>query len=375
MSLLKPILDAVARPLLLRRRVKVRAQATDPRILIIRRNRMGDMLLTVPLFHALRRHFPAAHIAVACDAAGAPIAQACPAVDDVMLLHSGWNPWQAVLRNAAGLQDYDWVLAAKGGFDRRLAILTRLTNAPLRIGFERAGHHGSIFFTHPVLLPDEAKGEHQVETQMRLLRPLGLVRAPEYSVDLSLELPEAARQFATDTLARFPFLGAPGYILVNISSTVRQKFREEDYIALSKRLLGATNLAVGLVAAPLEQQKANEIALCMASRRIAAVETPGALDLAALLERAHFLVTPEGGAAHLAAAVGTPALVLWSEGPFQKWRSRGKRHAYVRAEPHESLIPLERVWQEIAPFLPRKVEETAETMWADPPPPDPGVVS
>ena len=75
------------------------------------------------------------------------------------------------------------------------------------------------------------------------------------------------------------------------------------------------------------------------------------MDLAALLEKAHLLITPEGGAAHLAAAMGTPALVLWSEGPFQKWRSRGKRHAYVHALPGEEAIPLERVWEALQPFL------------------------
>ena len=374
MSLLQPILDFLAKPLQLRRRVPVRVQPSDPRILVIRRNRMGDMLLTVPLFHALRRHFPLAHIAVACDAAGAPIAQACAAVDDVMLLNGGWNPWQAVLKNAAGLQDYDWVIAAKGGFDRRLAVLARLTNAAVRIGFERAGAASSVFYTNPVPPPEDPHGEHQVDTLLRLLRPLGLVRLTEYSIDLRLHLPDSAIQFAAEARAKPPLAGAPGYLLINISSTAGLRFREEDFIALARRALGATNLAVGLVAAPLEQQKAHEIALCMASKRIAALDTPGPLELAALLEGAHVFVTPEGGAAHLAAAMGTPALVLWSEGPFKKWRSRGKRHAYVHAEPGEPIIPLERVWRQLEAFLPPRTD-AAEALWSDPRPPEPGVIS
>jgi ADP-heptose:LPS heptosyltransferase len=193
--------------------------------------------------------------------------------------------------------------------------------------------------------------EHQVETILRLLKPVGITHPTTFRVNLSLQVPEASREFAAEVRSRPPFTDTPGYMLINISSTVALKFREEDFIALIRRVLGSTNLAVGLVAAPLDQQLAHEIALCMASKRVIAVDTSGPMDLAALLEKAFLLFTPEGGAAHLAAAMGTPALILWSEGPFKKWRSLGHRHAYVLAGPGEKFIPLDRVWQELQPLL------------------------
>src|ERR1700761_5984118 len=133
MSLSGSILNFVAATLRIRTARRPEGSG-HPRILVIRRNRLGDMLYTVPLLHALRRHHPAAHIAVACDQAGVPIAQSCEAVSEVVVLARGWSRWYDAYRNAAALQDYDIVIAAKGGFDRRLAVLTRLTNAPQRIG-------------------------------------------------------------------------------------------------------------------------------------------------------------------------------------------------------------------------------------------------
>ena len=334
---------------------------------------MGDMIYTLPLLHALRRHFPQAHLTVACDPAGAAIAQACPAVNEVIVLEPGWTPWWAAMKNAAKLQDHDWVIAAKGGFDRRLAVLARLTNAAIRIGFERRTDRRSAYYTDPVALPGDAQEEHQIDTLLRLLKPLGMVKPTAFSVDLSLRVPDSAREFAAEILAQPPFASSPHFMLINLSSTVGLKFREEDFIALAGRVLGLTNFAVGLVAAPADQQKAHEIAFCMGSNRIIALDTLGPLELAALLEHATFLLTPEGGAAHLAAAVGTPALVLWSEGPFKKWYSRGKRHAFVHAEPGEKTIPVERVWQALQPLLtPQK--EDVEKMWTrsqEPPPPSP----
>jgi ADP-heptose:LPS heptosyltransferase len=371
MSLSRAVLDLVALPLKLRRHHPPRRHPDDPRILVIRRNRMGDMIYTLPLLHALRRHFPKAHVTVACDPLGAPIAQACPAVNHVIVLEPGWNPWQAALKNAARLQNYDWVIAVKGGFDRRLAVLTRLTNAAIRIGFERRADRPSACYTDPVALPGDPNEEHQIDTLLRLLKPVGLVKPTAFTLDLSLRLPDSAREFAAEILARPPFAPSRPFMLINLSSTVGLKFREEDFIALAGRLLGSTDLVIGLVAAPVDQQKAGEIAACMASHRITAVDTPGPLDLAALLEHAAFLLTPEGGAAHLAAAVGTPALILWSEGPFKKWHSRGRKHAFVHAEPGERTIPVERVWKALQPFLiPEKDEvEKRGTSSQELPPP------
>ena len=363
MSLYRSLLDFTARLLQWRQKQPPRRDVRNPRILVIRRNRMGDMIYTLPLLHALRRHFPEAHVTVACDPLGAPIAQACAAVNEVILLERGWNPWQGVLRNAARLQDYDWVIAAKGGFDRRLATLSRLTNAVVRIGFQNPTGSPSLYYTDEVALPENPNEEHQIDTLLRLLKPLGLVNPTGHTINLSLRIPEASAAFAKEHLSQPPFAGNR-FMMINFSSTVGLKFREQDFIELARRILSASEFAIAFVATPLDQQKAQEIAICMASKRIVAIDTPGPLDLAALLERATFLLTPEGGAAHLAAAVGTPALVLWSEGPFKKWHSRGEKHAYVHAEPGEESIPLERVWQALQPYLPTK-KDNFENLWTD----------
>jgi len=341
----------VLRALTGRRRSQPRSIESGSRILCVVSAGIGDMLDALPLLHTLRRHYPKAHLTVACDPPGASLVQACPAVNDVIVLEPGWNPWRAAFKNAARMQDYDWVIAAKGGFDRRLARLTRLTNAAIRIGFERRIDRPSAYYTDPVALPGDLHEEHQIDTLLRLLKPLGLVKPTSFSVDLSLRVPDSARVLAAEIRESPPFGSSPHFMLINFSGAVGLKFREEDFITLARRLLGLTHFVIGLIAAPSDQQIAQEIATCMGSKRIVAVDMPGPLDLAALLEQATFLLTPEGEAAHLAAAVGTPALVLWSEGPFKKSHSRGKRHAFVHAEPGETIIPVERVWQALQPFL------------------------
>jgi ADP-heptose:LPS heptosyltransferase len=340
------------------------------RILCLTRAGVGDMIQTLPLLHALRRHFPKAHLTVACDLIGEPIALACRAVNDVITLAPAWNPWQAAFNNAPALQGYDWVIVAEKGFDRQFALLAGVTKAAVRIGFERRLDRPSLYFTDPVALPQSTEVEHQIETILRLLRPLGIVNPTAYTVDLTLVLPDSAKQFATERLAQSPFAPNKPFMLLNLSSAGRPRFREEDFISLSKRIISMTDLVIGLVAAPMDQQQAREIALCMASPRIVAVDTAGPLEVAALLEHAVLVVTPHGGTAHLAAVTDTPAVILWSEGSYEKGHSRNLKHIFVRLEKRESTIPVDRVWTALQPLFktkPTGAKKTGGTLEELPP--------
>jgi ADP-heptose:LPS heptosyltransferase len=330
---------AIAAKLLRRRDGAVSRELGCARVLVIRRNRLGDMICTLPLLHALKRHFSSVHLVVACDEPGAPIARACDAVDETIVLEARGFLWLRLLRDAKRLQGFDWVIAGKGGFDRRVASLTRLTNGIRSIGFAENDAAGFAYFTDPVTLPADVR-EHQIETQLRLLAPLRAAQDSPF-LDLSLAIPASAQSFATDCLARLNW--SAEFMLINISSTSRLLFRDEDFLELIAQVLGTTALAIGFVAAPADQAKAGVLAGSAGSKRVAAIPTPGPIELAALLRRAAVFVTPEGGAAHLAAAMETPAVVLWSEGPFEKWRSRSEWHLFVRAETGETTIAWERV--------------------------------
>ena len=339
------LVRALAASLRVGRAYQPRVACDEPRILVIRRNRMGDMICTLPLLRALRRQFPAAHIVVACDAAGAPIAEACSAVNRVILLRQGWNRWLASIDAAHGLQDFDWVIAAKAGFDKRLAFLVRLTNAARRIGYENAA--SSKFYTDPVAIPADLWRIHQIEATLGLLAPLDVEVPVDPVPDLKLDLPQAALAFAE---AQAPFWKDRRLVLVNLSSTSPLRFRDEDFATLVAGLSQRDDLAIGLVGLPADLPRARGLAESTVGC-VCVFPTPGPLELAALVGRAHLLITGEGGAAHLAAAMDTPAVVLWSEGPFEKWYSRGPRHTFVRLEPGETLLPLDRACAALAPYL------------------------
>ena len=299
------------------------------RILVIRRNRMGDMICTLPLLNALRQRFPAAYLRVVCDALGEPVARASGAVDDVHVLKKGLNRWHMALRNVSALRGFDLAIGVKGGFDKVLAAMVRLSGARSRIGFQavEAGSR-SFFYTHPLPLPPP--GEHQVETCARLLAPLGITTVP---LRFKIECPAAAQIFADDFLKKSG-LGSRRYFAVFNLSSNRGEYWPAGKYAEIIRWLAERGGAVIFSCLPTERKVALELAALAAPAPVAVAEPPSLLCLAALLERATLLLTPEGGCAHLAAATGTPAIVLWPpRGPLVKWRSRGALHFDLLGKP------------------------------------------
>lgn len=319
----------------------VPSQAPEPRrILVIRRNRIGDMICTLPLLHALRRRFPKAHIAVACDRAIAPVAEACPAVDAVHVLIHGWL---SLAVNALRLRGYDAVIAVKGGFDKRLGMLARLTDAPVRIGFHyAAGQRRSRLYTHPVALPPDH--EHQVATCLRLLSPWQLEDSP---TDMTLQLPAQALHFAKDLLKKNKHPELHRVAVLNVSCNRPMKWSDADFVSLARHLTKDAGLqvAISCVPTPPEIERAKKILAKLERGSAFLLECATVIELAAVLKNAALVVTPEGGVIHLAAAVGAPAVVLWWEGNFPKWTTHSKNHRHLLGQTSKQVIRVSDAWQ------------------------------
>lgn len=303
-------------------------QDAPERILVVRLNRMGDMISTLPLLGALRAHWPDATIDVATESAGLPVARMCPTIDHVLALPETGSRWQRYVFFAwRRLRHYDVVIAAKGGYNGWLGRMVRMANAPVRIGFDHPdGPSG--YFTHTVEpfveIPDQPH-EHQVDTLLRLLDPLGIPRpsAPAFDLKPNDSTTASITQRCSETLSGKP------YVVLNLSSTSPQLWSDLEYAAFIVHLTKHTDLAVALAFAPQDQARADALD---DGDRVCALPCSDTEELAALIANAQAVVTPEGGVSHLAAALHKPTLVLWWQGPFEKWRPLNDRAQILRAD-------------------------------------------
>ena len=315
------------------------------KILVIRRNRMGDMICTLPLLRALREKFPDAFIKVACEAKGAPIARACGAVNEVYLLKKGINRLHTLLLNLRALRGCDLAIGVKAGFDRHLAAMVRWSGARYRIGY--APRDRAFYYNHRLSLPPSE--ESQIESCMRLLEPLGIKQAAQ---DLHLDLPSSALEFSERLAAEKGFSNR--FVTVFNLSSNRDHWPSEYFVELGRLLLEKTGGLIGLSCLSEDRHLADEIMKNLRSNDVFMFQSSSPLELAALFQRSHLLITPEGGSAHLAAAAGISTLVLWPRySPLEKWKSDSDRHLNLRGSGALETISVEEVWKSVQlKFLP-----------------------
>ena len=287
---------------------------------------MGDMICTIPILRALRTHLPKAHLAVLCDPRGVLIAHASGAVDTVKVVKKGLNRWHSRIRNRSAVAGFDLVIGVKGRFDRLLADVVRSSGAPYRIGFASSTEKGD-FYTHPITLRDATGREHQIETGLRLLQPLGFTADPlNFRFDPSTE----AKRFARAVAEKHHFASHPWACLINLSCHRGLCWPLPEYAELIRLLTTRLNAKVGLSFLPADAAAQRKLVAAVGSDKLFSLSCPTPLHLAAVLQRVRFLLTPDGGAAHLAAAMGTPALVLWPSVAIQKKRqSRSSHHHHL----------------------------------------------
>jgi ADP-heptose:LPS heptosyltransferase len=298
---------------------------TPRHVLIVRTDHLGDMLLTLPAAEVLKTADPECRITVLASAANVVAALHHPAVDrvEVDVLEakgSGMRELSTLVRQIRALHCDAAVVAHPTA---RLAWALWLAPVPIRIGTAYRAY--SLLFNRRVREHRrKPPWKHESEHTVNLLRPLGVrvdaVPPPRWRI-AAHELADADSVLAQRApAARRRIALHPG----NAGSAMN--WSAEQYAELGRQLAAAQDVAVLVTGGPQERQLTGRVAAAIGP---AAVDLGGCLtlpQLAALLSRCALYVGSSTGPTHLAAAVGTPVVALYS--PLRssapaRWGPRG----------------------------------------------------
>src|ERR1700722_7694022 len=111
------------------------------RILIVRLRQIGDVVFTTPAIHALRAHFPDAHLTYLVEPAAAPVVEHNPHLNEVIVAPRGHGlaGFLADVRLGRQLRSARYGLAIDFHGGPRASLLTWLSGARQRIGYEIVG--------------------------------------------------------------------------------------------------------------------------------------------------------------------------------------------------------------------------------------------
>jgi len=291
------------------------------RLLLVRPDHVGDVLLTSPAVDQLRRALPAVHVTYLVGPWAAEVARHGPGPATLASLdfpaftrrtkRSLLAPYALLWREAARLRlaHYDAAVVFRPD-DWWGALLVLAAGIPVRLGIR-------VPETEPLLthaLPPAAAGEHAAALALRLadLACQTLSGAqPSRPPDGPIFRLTAAERGAADRLLAPLDLGARGVVAVQPSAGAPLKsWPVERWAAVADDLAGS-GAAVLLVGGPGDASLLLAIAAAMRAAPTALLSGQPLGVTAAVFARCALVVGLDGGAAHVAAAVGTPTVRLY----------------------------------------------------------------
>lgn len=276
---------------------------------------MGDLLLTLPAVHAIRQGFPSARVTLLIQEGLRPLLEGHPDIDELWTTpphrSRSWIDaarWRGRLRK----EQFDAVVIFNPTGTFHLAAF--LAGIPLRVGYDR-----KLGFLLTRRIPDTkaARKLHESEYNLELVRLLG--NAPDEPA-MTLPVSDAADRLARRLLESHGVSSSQWPVAIHPwTSNPAKSWPLNSFLEVAHRLSRAGE-AVLLIGEPGDA---------------ASMETAGLIDLIgkiplgtlpALLKRCRLLVSNDSGPAHVAAAVGTPTLVVAPrehEPVLRRWRPLG----------------------------------------------------
>ena len=306
---------------------------TPGRILVIRLDRLGDVVLSTPVFDELRRKFPHTVIAAMVRPPCRDAVAGHPSVDEVIVYdkdgkHRG--AW-ATIKFARRLRRRDFDTALVLHPSNRSHWIPWLAGIPVRVGYDRKN---SRLLTHRLPHRKQEGMKHEAAYTLELLRPFGIEpRAPKRVI----AVPPKAEERIAALLAEAGITAGERLVAIHPSaSCVSKRWMPERFAQVADRLSVEQGVRVCLIAGAPEAPHAEAVARAM---RQPAVNFAGRLEvaeMAALLRRCRLLVSNDSGPVHVAAAVGTPVVDIFGRNQRglspDRWGPLGDGHVVLHKE-------------------------------------------
>ena len=286
------------------------------RVLVVRLRSIGDTVLATPSLGALRRFLPEAEIDILLEDWVAPVLDGFEGVTRVITVERGSTAARARVAKNLRAARYDVVFNLHGG--TTATLLTRATGARHRVGY--AHYRYSRLYNHAAPPANElwqTPQTHSVEQQLALLGWTGVPvtdRPPTH-----LAVTDKAAQSVDEKLRARGIDERTPFALVHPAAAFETKqWASENFARVAEDLEGHGLLAVAVAAH-------SEAATLQSLKNLSAARVVDFADLSlpevtALAARARLFVGNDSGIAHMAAAVATPAVVIFGSSNVAHWR-------------------------------------------------------
>lgn len=297
------------------------------RVLVVKLRSIGDTVLATPSLIALRRSLPDARIDILLEDWVAPVLEGFDAVDEVISVGKSIS---GRLRAAREIRKrrYDVAFNLHGGTTATMFV--RASGASHRIGY--SSYQYSFFYNHLLTSASDFWGQektHSAEQQLALLGFVGvrvedrpksrLAVAPSALESLEKKLDEKLQNTQSKVRTTCVSNDDADFALLHPAAAFATKQWPTENFARTSEFLAEKGLKTIAVASTGEAMILENLAR-ESNASVIAFDDLSLPEITALASKASLFVGNDSGIAHIAAAVGTPAVVIFGSSNCHHWR-------------------------------------------------------
>lgn len=288
-------------------------------ILVARTDRIGDVVLTLPMLPILKAYYPQARLAMLLRSYTAELVEGNPYLDRILLYDHGGNerPFGELL-SAVRSETFDACIVAHPRF--RVALLLALAEIPIRVG---TGYRWYSFLFNRRIYEHRKTGEkHEAEYNLGLLEAFGIDPKSEL-VEFLITIPSDAEEKVRSLREELGIGNSDQVVILHPGSRGSARdWRPARFRDLAQRLSSAPRVKVIVTGGAGEENLVEEVSGPRTANRIPLANQLGLKEFAALIRSSDLFVSNSTGPIHIAAALGTPVVGFYpnvSVASSQRW--------------------------------------------------------
>ena len=327
--------------------------ASMKRVLFLRPEKIGDMMISFPVFDALLAKHPHLKLGLVASPRSISLVREDPRFEDVFIYEKGLPSVRRLIRQLRE-KKYDCILDMIDNDSATTLFLSQLIgrNVP-RIGVGKEQHERYYDFNYR---HDDGVGGHIIENTLGLLVPFGvdIDKAERYAA------PYITRAAAKKADAAFENMEPGLRVGLNLSAGKPNRiWPTEKANDLANRLvLLRDDLRLILIVTPADRERGERVLSAINGEARLVPPGMGLLDVCALISQIDLLISPDTSLIHVARSFRIPVVGLYNDARknFTRWRPYGQPDGAVVSSDIDSItdIPVEQVYERVVQIIERE---------------------
>lgn len=299
----------------------------NKRIIIVRMDRVGDVVLSSPAIKAVRDAYPNSRIAVLVRPYAREVVDGNPCIDEVITYDKSGKEKGLFgkIRFIARLKNKKFDLAIILHPKNSSHILVFLAGIPKRLGYDKKS---GVLLTKRIPHTKQYGLKHEIDYVLDLLRYIGIK-----SSGMSLHMPvnRLSEERIKDIFDKNGISPNDPVIVIHPAASCRsRRWALERFAKASDALAEKYGARIVIISGPGDDKiMGDKVAASMKSGPLNLAGKTSISDIASILRRSKLLISNDSGPVHISCAVGTPVISIFGRKDRgispERWGPVGKR--------------------------------------------------